>query len=159
MESMRAQFVYVLLAVAGAFAQGPTIYISGEGGTYSSAHSTATHNETMEMARTLLKSCPEVSLTVAKNNDNMKADYVMLLNRQEEHWLGSAISQVMVLRPDESVMFASKQGTVARATKEGCKAIMTDWKDRRPQTARSRDSNSDDSNSSNSKANWNITKP
>ena len=144
----------VLLAVTGAFAQGPTVYISGEGGTYATAHSVATHNETMEMARTLLKSCPEISLTVAKENG--KADYIMLLNRQEEHWLGGAISQLMVLRPDESVMFASKQGTVARATKDGCKAIMADWKDRRPHVAR--DPNVDNSNSSNSKANWNIVK-
>ncbi|MFZ0322303.1 MAG: hypothetical protein WAL56_24460, partial [Candidatus Sulfotelmatobacter sp.] len=123
------------LSVPAALAQGPTVYISGEGGSYATAHSAATHNETMEMARTLLKSCPEISLTVAKEGSTEKVDYIMLLNRQEEHSFGSAISQLMVLRPDQSVMFAGKQGTVARATKEGCKAIMADWKDHRPRTA------------------------
>jgi hypothetical protein len=149
MRAMRflAAIGFALLFIPAALAQGPTVYISGEGGTYSSAHSVATHNETMEMARTLLKSCPEVSLTVAK--DDAKVEYLMLLNRQEAHAFGSAISQVMVLRPDQSVMFASREGTVARATKESCKAIMADWKDRRPRTAQSTDP----------KSNWNITKP
>jgi hypothetical protein len=136
------------LAVPALWAQGAVVYISGEGGTYSTSHSVATHNETMEMARTLLKSCPEVSLTVDKASA-AKPDYLMLLNRQEEHYFGGAVSQVMVLRPDESVMFASKEGTVSRATKDACKAIMSDWKDRR-RTARSTDREN---------SNWNITKP
>ena len=153
----------VLLAVAGAFAQGPTVYISGDNGVAATgggfalgkigmASSTVEkRDKTTAMARVLLKSCPEVSLTVSEADSH--PDYLMLLHREDDAF-GSASNEVLVLRPDKSVMFASKQESVTHATKDGCKAIMADWKDRRSHVVR--DSNVDNSNSSNSKANWNI---
>jgi hypothetical protein len=115
-----------LLGLAHAQQAHPVVFINGEGGTHVGNGSVAKHDETMEMARNLLKSCPEISITT----DEATIDYSLLLNRQEEHF-GSAVSQVMVLRPDKSVMFASKQGTVARAVRDGCRAIMSDWKQHR----------------------------
>lgn len=133
--AMKVSFLFpVAIGAALAFAQdaprkgAPVVYINGEGGTHYGAGSVAKHDETMEMARLLLKSCSEVSITL---KDDAVPDYSLLLNRGEEHW-GSAVSQVMVLRPDKSVMFASKQGTVARAVRDGCKAITADWKERKP---------------------------
>jgi hypothetical protein len=159
---------FVLLAVAWASAQGPIVYISGDNGVAASGSGFALgkiglagstvekRDKTTAMARVLLKSCPEISLTVSESDSH--PDYLLLLNREDDAF-GSASNEVMVLRPDKSVIFASKQGSVSRATKDGCKAIMADWKDRRPHTARSRDANSDGSNSSNSSANWNIPRP
>jgi hypothetical protein len=122
--------VILLSVLAQAQQAHPVVFINGEGGTHVSGGSVAKHDETMEMARVLLKSCPELSLTT----DGATTDYSLLLNREEEHF-GGAVSQVMVLRPDKSVMFASKQGTVARAVRDGCKAILADWKERRPARA------------------------
>jgi hypothetical protein len=135
----------LLYLSALALAQGPTVFINGDTGVSGSSGgfalggiglgggSVSKHDKTAEMARVLLKSCPEISITVSDSNSH--PDYLMILSREESSF-GDTTSQVMLLRPDKSVMFASKQSTVAKATKQGCKAIMADWTDKRAHTAR-----------------------
>jgi hypothetical protein len=55
-------------------------------------------------------------------------DYVMLL-ADKGH-------QVLLLRGDKSVIFASKSGYTSHVTKQGCKAIMADWQTRNAQASR-----------------------
>jgi hypothetical protein len=149
----------VLLVSIAAAAQGPKVYINGDNGVSGSSGgfalgglgvasgSVSKHDETVEMARSLLKSCPEVSLTTSNDADS-RPDYLLILTRREGYYSGTA-SQVMLLRPDKTVLFASKAGSVAHASKEGCKAIMTDWKDRRARTRQTIDP----------QGNWTATKP
>jgi hypothetical protein len=75
---------------------------------------------------------------VTVNQSNPPPDYSLLLYH-EEGAFGGTDNQIMVLRPDKSVIFASKKGSVAKATNEGCKAIMTDWKDKRSHVTRESD--------------------
>lgn len=142
----RCAFALSLLVVSiGAAGQGPTVFINGDTGVSASGSgfalgkvgvgggTVAKHDKTAEMARVLLKSCPEVSVTVSETDSH--PDYLLLLSR-EEGAFGGGLSQIMVLRPDKAVVFASKQTTAARATKASCKAILADWRDRRPHVAR-----------------------
>lgn len=111
----------------------PLVLIHGDGATYHGVGSTGKHDETMEMARDLLKKCPEVSLTVKEADPT--PDYILQLNRQEEHGflISAAISQIMLLRgSDQAILYSEKKGTVAKAVREGCKAIMADWRDHKP---------------------------
>jgi len=143
---MKFALIFVVLTVAAtAQTAHPIVFINGEGGTHFAGGTISKHDETMEMARLLLKSCPEISVTTKETD----SDYSLLLNRQEEHF-GSAVSQVMVLRPDGSVISASKQGTVARAVRDGCRAILTDWKEHRPRVTQQPEK---------PQSNWNIVKP
>jgi hypothetical protein len=147
----------VLCAAPALWAQAPTVYINGDSGVSATSGAFALgsvamggstvskHDKTTEMARSLLKSCPGVSLTVS--NSDSRADYLLLLSREESRY-GNTSNQVMVLRPDKSVVFASKEGSVARASRDGCKAIMADWKDRRSHTARTEPTST-----------WDTTKP
>jgi len=147
----------VLLPIA-ASAQGPTVYINGDqgvsanssafalGGVAVGGASVAKHDKTMEMAQVLLDSCPEISVTV--DGTGAHFDYVLLLN-QAAGYGGSVGTRSMVLRSDKTVIFASKQGRVSRVMKDGCKAIMADWKDRRAHTARTVDP----------QGNWTAAKP
>jgi hypothetical protein len=155
---MRTLMFLILYAAPALWAQGPTVYISGDNGVSGSSSGFAfggiagggstveKKDKTTAMAHILLKSCPELSLTVDKESV-AKPDYLMLLHSEEGDY-GSTRNEVMVLRPDQSIMFASKNESVARATRDGCKVIMADWRDRRLRTGRS------DRNS-----NWNTTTP
>jgi hypothetical protein len=76
-----------------------------------------------------LKSCPEISVT---RREDPVPDYFLLLNRGEEYgFFKSALSQVMLLDGDKNVLFSSREGTVAKAARDGCRAIVSDWKSRR----------------------------
>lgn len=141
-------FLAVPLLALPALAQGPLVFIngdtgvSGSGGAFAfgavgmSSANVSKHDETAEMARELLKSCPEVSLTTSATE--ARPDYLLLLSHSERYYSGSG-NQVMVLRPDKSVVFASKKNSVSHVTKDGCKAIMADWKDSRSRVARKSD--------------------
>jgi len=121
-------FAFTLSAIAQGTprSKGPLVYINGNGATYVSQGTVAKHDETMEMARDLIKFCPEVTVTV-KDSDPAP-DYVLALNRGEEH-MGAAISQIMLLRgSDKVVLWSDKQGTVAKAVKAGCHALQEDWR-------------------------------
>jgi len=107
----------------------PLVYIRGSGALSvsgasffgMSSASIGKHDETIEMAHELLKTCPETSLTVS--DATSKIDYEFILHRQDH------ISQVMLLRfSDKTVLWSNKKGTVAKAVRDGCKAIMADWK-------------------------------
>lgn len=108
----------------------PLVYVDGNGAEEEAAKQTATikrDDQTMEFARDLLKACPEI--TVTRNEEAPELDYVLLFNRGEEYGLfKNAVSQVMLLDPAKNILSSSKQGTVARAAKDGCKAVLADWK-------------------------------
>jgi hypothetical protein len=115
----------------------PLVFIDGNGAINLGSASVGKHDETMEMARDLMKFCPEVSITVKEESESAP-DYELLLNRQEEHGFiaRAAISQIMLLRgSDKVVLYSNKKGTVAKAVRDGCKAILADWKDRTGPTA------------------------
>jgi hypothetical protein len=133
----RFAFVLSLLAVSlCAAAQGPTVFIDGNGSEMEAARETKQvkrHDQTIELARYLLKSCPEISIT---RREDPVPDYFLLLNRGEEYgFFRSAVSQVMLLDSDKNVLFANDQGTVAHAARDGCRAILSDWKSRRAHTS------------------------
>jgi hypothetical protein len=120
--------------------KGPRVFISGNGGITLTASGVAVgpfagasgsaskHDQTMEMAEKMLKKCPEITITVERADPN---DYELLLNRETIGWFNEGLSQVMLLRAsDKTVLYATKKGTVAKAVREGCKAIMADWKQR-----------------------------
>jgi hypothetical protein len=144
----------LLLFSIAAAAQGPMVYINGDQGIAGGGSgfalgrvavggsSAGKRDETSEMAHVLLKSCPEVSLTI--DDSASHPDYLLLLNRPS-----GSLSQVMVLRPNKAVIYASKQTTVDHATKDGCKAIMADWRDRRLHTSQTIDP----------QGNWTAAKP
>jgi hypothetical protein len=135
MRPLFASLVISLLSLP-LLAQGPVVFVDGNGAEQDAARATKfakMDDQTMEMTRDLLKSCPEISLT---RKDGLTPDYYLLLNRGEEYGLfKNAASQVMLLDADKNVLFSAKKGTVAQASKAGCKAILADWKTRRPQTA------------------------
>jgi hypothetical protein len=73
------------------------------------------------MAEQLLKHCPEVTLTL---NSEPTPDYELMLNR--ESW---GIAQILLVRDsDKNVLYAAAKPSLLKAVKEGCKAIMADWK-------------------------------
>ncbi len=113
---------------------GPIVFIDGNGSEMEAARETKhvrRDDQTMELARDLLKNCPEISLT---RKEDATPDYYLLFNRGDQYGLfASAMSQIMLLDRDKTVIFSSKQGTVARASKDGCKAVLTDWKLHRSQ--------------------------
>jgi hypothetical protein len=119
--------------------KGPTVLIRGNGGVTAtgstafglSSAQASKHDQTMEMAQQLLKHCPEITLVV----DDVEAhpDYDLLLNREGLGWFDEGISQIMLVRArDKVVLYANKKSTVAKASKDGCKHILADWKEREP---------------------------
>jgi hypothetical protein len=83
-------------------------------------------DRTAEMARIMLKECPDVSLTLDKDANR---DYILLL-RDKGH-------QSLLLRGDKSIIFASKWAEhMSKVTKQGCNAIMSDWHARNVQASR-----------------------
>jgi len=111
----------------------PIVFIEGNGSEPEAAHETQhvrRDDQTMELARHLLKACPEISITRKEDAD---IDYSLLLNRGDEYGIfKNAVSQVMLLDRDKNVLYSNKEGTVSRAAKDGCRAILEDWKKRRP---------------------------
>jgi hypothetical protein len=123
-------FFVGLFAAAFAQAQGPIVFIDGNGSEQEAARATVTVNrddQTMELARDLLKSCPEISIT---RKEEGPLDYFLLLNRGREGGFvfKAALSQFMLLDRNKNVLASSKQGTVAKAARDACKAILADWK-------------------------------
>jgi hypothetical protein len=99
--------------------------------------SVSKHDQTMEMAQQLLKSCPEVTLTLRESDP--APDYALLLNRDGGHgFFDSGISQFVLVRgSDQTILYANKKGTVAKAVKDGCKAILADWHQQNTAAAKS----------------------
>lgn len=126
----------VFVLSAHLFAQGPVVFVDGNGAEQEAARLTKvprSDDQTMEMTRDLLKSCPEISIT---RKEDGSPNYFLLLNRgQEVGIFKNAVSQIMLLDGDKNVLYSSKQGTVAKAVKDGCKAILADWKSRRAQAS------------------------
>ena len=138
----------VSLVAAGQDARlkAPLVRISGSGGISVSGASfgpvsgasVSKHNQTFEMAQQMLKRCPDVTMTL-KEQDPVP-DYELMLN----HEFGE--SQILLLRgTDKTVLYAIDKPSVGRAVKEGCKAILADWKRGHTSQAAS--------------GPWNITKP
>lgn len=134
---MKTSF-FVLLLAASVVAQAPprkapVVFIGGEGSNPQAQRDvrhTSGDDQTMEVARIMMKSCPEIEITRSEQS----ADYFLLLNRGKEHGLfANAISQVMLLDLRQNVLYANKEGTVAKAVKGGCRAIMDDWRKQREQ--------------------------
>jgi hypothetical protein len=101
------------------------------------AGSVSKHDQTMEMAQQLLKRCPEIALTLGADQ---KPDYMLLLNREGGGFFDSGESQIMLVRgSDKMVLYASKQTTVKKAMKDGCRAIIADWKQQLPSPANAAD--------------------
>lgn len=130
--------LFALLLVASSAAQtatrnGPVVFIGGEGSNPQAQRDvrhTSGDDQTMEVARIMMKSCPEIEITRSEQG----ADYLLLINRGKEYGMFSnAVSQVMLLDPSQKVLYANKEGTVAKAVKDGCRAIMGDWKQQRQQ--------------------------
>jgi len=134
---MKVLCLALLLAVSAAAQNlnrnGPVAFIGGEGSdpqAQRDTHHTSGDDQTMEVARIMMKSCSEIELTRSQQD----ADYILLLNRGKEYGLfANAVSQVMILDPKQKVLYANKEGTVAKAVKGGCRAIMADWKRQREQ--------------------------
>ena len=131
---MKASLFALLLAatVAAQTARnGPVVFIGGEGSNPQAQRDlshTSGDDQTIEVARVMRKSCPEIEITRSEQG----VDYLLLLNRGKEHGLfANAISQVMVLDSNQNVLYANKEGTVAKAVKGGCTAVMADWKKHR----------------------------
>ncbi len=132
-------FAVILLGTSLGLAQSqtahPIVFIDGNGSEPEAARATQhihRDDQTMELARNLLKACPEISIT--RKEDAAGLDYRLLFNRGDEYGLfKNAESQIMLLDRDKNVLYSSKQGTVPRAAKDGCKAILADWKRRRPE--------------------------
>jgi hypothetical protein len=90
---------------------------------------------TIEMARELLKRCPEVTLTV--KDSNIVPDYELILNQSNGGAFSDGASQIMLLRAaDKTVLYADKKSSVQKAVNGGCKAILADWKLQHADSAR-----------------------
>ena len=119
--------------VAQRSSQQPVVFIDANGAEQEAARQTNSvgrDDQTMELARQLLKTCPEISIT---RNEEVVPDYSLLLNRGEERGMlfKVALSRVLLLDRDKNVLYAGQKGTVAKAAKDGCKAVLADWKSRR----------------------------
>lgn len=126
--------ILLFLLAVGAAAQTkrmPIVFIGGEGSdpnAQKDVKHTSGDDQTIEVARIMLKECSELSLT----RDQDSADYILVLNRGKEYGMfANAVSQVMLLDPKQNVLYANKKGTVKQAVKDGCRAILEDWKSRR----------------------------
>lgn len=82
-------------------------------------------DKTTEVAHELMKSCPEISLTLSDTSP----DYMLLVHHQPGYW--NAVNELMVLLPDKSVLFATSNKRNSRTAKDSCKAIIADWQKKR----------------------------
>jgi hypothetical protein len=125
----------IAVAQDTARSKGPLVYISGNGGVTVSTSklgaetvtvaspADAKHDQTMQMAEELLKHCSEITLTIENAG---KQDYELLLHRQQAGIGGD--SQFMIVRSsDKSIIYAQQKGSVSRAMKASCNAILSDW--------------------------------
>lgn len=113
----------------------PVVMIVGNGNEiYTRAFgvgSSSKHDQTIEMAQQLLKHCPEVTLTIG---EEQKPDYELVLNREGGGFFDIGDSQIMLVRGgSKEVLWASAKGTVAKAVKEGCRQILSDWREKQHQ--------------------------
>lgn len=122
----------LLVWSVSAVAQGPVVFIDGNGSEQGAAQETKQvkrHDQTMELAKNLLKSCKEISIP---RKEDAAPDYFLLLNRGEEYGLfNNAVTQIMLLDSKKNVLYAGDQGTVTKAARDVCRAILADWKSRR----------------------------
>jgi hypothetical protein len=83
------------------------------------------HDETMELAKDLGKTCPAAIVTV----DKTKADYAVALNRESKRKRGLLRnnSQVMVINREGTVVMGNNTHTVSGSAKDACAAILADW--------------------------------
>jgi len=83
------------------------------------------HDETIELAKDLGKSCPAVVVTVNKTI----ADYAVSLNRESKRKRGlfRDNSQVLVINREGTVLMGNSTHTVAGSAKDACNAILEDW--------------------------------
>jgi len=90
------------------------------------------HDETMELAKDLGRSCPAVVVTVNKT----MADYAVSLNRESKRKRGlfRDNSQVLVINREGTVLMGNSTHTVAGSAKDACNSILEDWqRDHAPQ--------------------------
>lgn len=113
----------------------PTVLIRGDGSTTISAvaigpvasASASKHDQTIEMADQLRKHCPDVTLTVSATEQ--KVEYVLALNAISGGFLiQSTFAEVILLRGSDKTVLWTGKGSVAKAMKESCKAILSDWR-------------------------------
>ncbi len=93
----------------------------------SSTHGTISkHDQTMEMANILLKSCPGIEVTL---DEKAQADYTVALNREGQPTMFGEMgkSEVMVVNAKHSPIFVSKTQTVKNAVKQACSVVLADW--------------------------------
>ena len=113
---------------ASAFAQTkPVVFISGEGNTSTQNGITNKHDQTIEMAQDLLKSCPAVTITLS---DQLAPDYFISLNREGYRTVFGEMgaSQIMVLNAAKGIIYAGGRVSVGKAVKDACLAIALDWR-------------------------------
>lgn len=84
------------------------------------------HDQTMEMARDFLQSCPSIEVTL---EGNAVPDYFVQLNREGSPTMFGEVgkSQIMVLNARKSPIFVGKKATVKNAVKSACNAVTADW--------------------------------
>ncbi|MGB8751655.1 MAG: hypothetical protein WCD06_07655, partial [Candidatus Sulfotelmatobacter sp.] len=124
MTNTKRSIAVTVAVLAGVFVtahgQQPLVFIDGNGAEQQAARQTnSVHrdDQTIELAQNLLKSCKEISVT---RKEDAHFDYSLLLNRGEEYGLfKNAVSQVMVLDAEKNVLYATKEGTVAKAARDG----------------------------------------
>jgi len=86
----------------------------------------AGHNQFMELAKTFLQRCPEVTPTVNKD----KADFVVTMNwaPATRFFVGGKLihkpDQILVTNKDGDIVFSGVARTVGGNTEDACKAIM-----------------------------------
>lgn len=119
----------ILLVVPAVAQSRPLVVVSGDRGTSSSvvavpffaSGSSHADDKTPEIVRRMQEKCPGTSLTL--NHEDPNRDYFLLVSSS-----GHDDSAVIVLRADKSVLFASKRAYLRTVVKQGCEAIMRDWK-------------------------------
>ena len=127
--------------------KGPIVFINGNGRITSESKDGSKdlvitppdfkHDQTMQMAQELMKRCPEASLTL--ESVEAHPDYEILLHRQPAG-IGGNSQFVVVRTSDQIIIFANQKGTVSRAMRASCSAILADWHERRGITAQTTNS-------------------
>jgi hypothetical protein len=86
----------------------------------------AGHNQFMELAKTFLQRCPDVTPTIDKN----KADFVVTMNwaPATRFFIGGKLihkpDQILVTNKEGDIIFSGVARTVGGNTEDACKAIM-----------------------------------
>ena len=86
----------------------------------------AGHNQFMELAKTFLERCPEVTPTIDKD----KADFVVTMNwaPATRFFIGGKLihkpDQILVTNKEDDIIFSGVARTVGGNTEDACKAIM-----------------------------------